>query len=208
MASIKALNDTLTVVRDVATALERGGKLSFPVPLIGDDAIVGEIKKRIIKKHGAYDIVINRRDYRNGQFHSCYFRYTNLAEINYSADLNVCWSRFAICKEVAHLLIDDETCHFTTDVTGLIQELITSAPTVHAKTPIGSETLGLMAALELLMPWKIRPVMFAMRDSGQTDREIAEFVRVPEKYVNIMLRSDYGKLSDQHNAALDRGHGS
>lgn len=89
------------------------------------------------------------------------------------------------------------------DVISLVQQLITNAPVIEAESPIESEWMGIVAAVELLLPWKLRPEIQKMSESGKSDFEIAEFARVPEKFVNLVLRSPYGKTSAKINGRLD-----
>lgn len=63
----------------------------------------------------------------------------------------------------------------------------------------------MIAAIELLLPWKIRSELVAMKEAGKTDLEIAEFTKVPEKFVNVVIRSNYGVLSSRVNKELDGG---
>lgn len=191
--------DVFVIARGIINDVERAGVLQFPVPvkagiLVALQAQLGD----------NIPIELSRRDWRADQLYSALFRYRDKALIIYSADLNPCWRRFAVCKEAAHLLIDNKDEHMTTDVASLIQQLITDAPiNIAPESPIESESMGVVVALELLLPWKIRGQLIKMAQEGKTDREIADYAKVPQKYVNVMLRSGYGTLSARFNRELD-----
>jgi len=57
----------------------------------------------------------------------------------------------------------------------------------------------MVAAIEMLLPWCLRGQLEAMDREGMTDLQIAHNFRVPEKIVNLMLRSQYKELSAQSN---------
>ena len=101
-----------------------------------------------------------------------------------------------------HLLIDKEPCHFTTDVTELIERIIVGE-IFEPQTPFHSEWMGEVAAIELLLPWRLRSVIQKMRDAGETDFQIAVQCRVPVKYVTAMLHGKYGESSAKINSQLD-----
>jgi hypothetical protein len=65
---------------------------------------------------------------------------------------------------------------------------------------IGSERFATMAAIEMLLPWCLRGRMRAMANEGLTDLKIAQEFRAPEKFVNLILRSNYGQISDETNS--------
>ena len=201
MAQGSRFCDVCLIVRDVIDQVGKAGDLAFPIKV--SSGILPVTAQRLSVGGSAFNVRTSRREWRSDQFYSALFRYTNHATIIYSAELNLCWKRFSICKEAAHLLIDDAHAHFTTDVVGLIQRLITSAPMIEADAILESELMGIVAAIELLMPWKLRQSFEALGESGKTDFEIAEFCRVPEKFVNLMLKSPYGVTSRRVNSQLD-----
>ena len=193
--------DVILIARDVIDEIEKTGALTFPIDVRG--SILPVTAQRLSPQEELFAVRTSRRDWRTNQFYSALFRYLKHADIIYSAELILCWKRLSVFKEAAHLLIDDKDTHCTTDVVGLIQRLITSAPMVEADTLLESEVMGIVAAIELLIPWKLRKELEGMCQAGKTDFEIAEYCRVPEKFVNLMLRSPYGATSKRVNEQLD-----
>jgi Zn-dependent peptidase ImmA (M78 family) len=128
------------------------------------------------------------------------FRYSDHADIFYSASLNVCWSRFVVCKELAHLLLDTETKHFTKNPVALVQGLVTQVPILKPENDLVSESIALYCAIEILLPWHLRASMNEMMKAGKSDYEIAVHFRAPENIVNLMLKSPYAKISASANS--------
>jgi len=127
-------------------------------------------------------------------------RYDTHAKIIYSQSMNTCWRRFVVCKELAHLLIDTDAEHFTQNPVSLVQELINDVPVMRTDHDINSERLAMIAAIEMLLPWCLRGRLTEMAEEGLSDLQIAQEFRVPEKIVNLMLRSDYGSFSKESNS--------
>jgi hypothetical protein len=175
--------------------------LQFPVPLVKPSGILAVIKE-MVKPDGIQEVKLVCHDWKTHLFHSALFRYEDRAEIHYSAHSNLCWRRFAICKEAMHLLIDTEPGHFTTDVPSLIERMIIGGE-LEPDTPVESEWIGEAAAIEMLLPWKLRSVMEDMSKAGETDYQIAVQARTPLKYVTAMLRGVYGRASKGLNKQLD-----
>lgn len=192
--------DVFLIARSVAEELEKSGGLAFPIP-VAKAGVVSVVEKQSLPA-GIERIDLLCHDWRSKQFYSALFRYKDRAEIHYSAHENLCWRRFAVVKEAIHLLIDTEARHFTTNATDLIERLIVGG-VFEPNTPIDSERMGIFAAMEILLPWKLRPTVEAMRDAGESDFQIALQCRVPEKYVTAMLHGVYGKSSKRLNEKLD-----
>jgi hypothetical protein len=104
-----------------------------------------------------------------------------------------------VCKELAHLLIDTDAKHFTEDPVSLVQELVNDVPVMQPDHDVNSERLAMIAAIEMLLPWCLRGHLVAMAGEGMSDLEIAQKFRVPQKIVNLMLRSNYKEFSKASN---------
>ncbi len=124
------------------------------------------------------------------------------AEIYLAASLPVEWARFALCKELAHLLIDGEES-FTDRPAHTAQSLIDSP--LFARNGEGHpEFMYHVAAMELLMPWRRRGMLSAWRFGFMfaTEKRAAHF-GVPETLARYrmtggckrMLRRAYADLN-------------
>jgi hypothetical protein len=191
--------------RDIARCLKDSKQLKFPVKVT--EGLLPVIAKFGRSTSPPFDIAILCKDWRGAEFRSCLLRYVDHAEILYSKDLNFCWRRFAVTKELAHIAFDKDA-EWTTDYAALAQQLITQTAFSDGATSFRrSEDICTFGAMELLMPWGIRWQLESLRDAAKTDYEIALLCKVPEPFVNIMLRSEYGKISGDLHRELDEKDG-
>jgi hypothetical protein len=115
------------------------------------------------------------------------------ARIVVSEKLNTCWARFVGCKEMAHLLIDrpgDET----TDPIRLISSFMGGVVAEKIDADISSEHWAYLAAIELLMPWRLRGTIQEMIASGKSSYDVALLFRVPERIVELWRSPWYQDL--------------
>ena len=123
------------------------------------------------------------------------------AEIYLAASLPVEWARFALCKELAHLLIDGDES-FGGNPAHTAQSLIDSP--LFARNAVGHpEYMYHVAAMEMLMPWRRRGMLSAWHFGFMfaNEKRAAHF-GVPEKLAGIrmsrgtkrMLRRAYASL--------------
>ncbi len=124
-------------------------------------------------------------------------RYEHHSVIAYKRDLNICWTRYVVCKELAHLLIDTDHKHFTSDPIALAEALLAGIPNA-VDAEIQSEYAAGYAAVELLIPWCLRRKFDALVQEGLDDRAIAEIFKCPAIYVSLM-RGKYGTFSRDAN---------
>lgn len=68
-------------------------------------------------------------DWSGNTFYSRLDRYAAESRIVYSKDLNRCWARFCIAKELSHILCGDDK-HFTGNILKLFDVLIDGAPLI------------------------------------------------------------------------------
>src|SRR5712671_3147751 len=94
-----------------------------PIQIAG--LLIPAVQKRLPLN---FAISLSRRTWRNQRICGGLFRFKTRAIIVYSHDLNMCWRRFVICKELAHLIIDTDDNHFTQDPVSLVQQMITDVP--------------------------------------------------------------------------------
>lgn len=94
-----------------------------------------------------------------------------VVDIEYSADINHCESRFVVCKEMCQALLDDPAVRANTEevIETLIGHLTLpdiSKDAMSAVGPFASEKLAVMAAAELLCPIIERKKFLPGRMSG------------------------------------------
>lgn len=175
------------------------GKIDAPIKL---GKLITVIESRIENQIGKnYKINLVCKNWIANQLSGMLFRYSDHTDIFYSAHLNVCWSRLVVCKELSHLILDSGDRHFTRDPVALVQGLVTQVVSIKPEYDLISENVAMYSAIELLLPWHLRDDMISMMKSGKSDYDIAVALRAPENIVNLMLKSNYGKLSSIANSA-------
>jgi Zn-dependent peptidase ImmA (M78 family) len=185
------------VVKDLFASI---GPVSFPIKV--DEVLVPAVAAKMVGTTGKpYKIALKCHNWQATQLSAWLERFPDHADIYFSATENCCWSRFVVCKELAHLLIDTEAKHYTKNPVALVQELINKLPTTKFDHDINSEHVALFAAIEMLLPWQFRAEMEAMFAAGRSDYEIAVQFRAPESIVNLLLKSPYSEISKKANAA-------
>lgn len=192
--------DVCLIVKQLFSVI---GEKNITWPVQVEKLLISAVASQVLTPDGnPYKIVVECKNWQAHQLSGWLFRYPHHAEVFYSASLNTCWSRWVVCKELAHLLIDTEEKHFTKSPELLVQELINKLPAIQFDHEMNSEHLAGVAAIEMLLPWKYRPEMQKMMADGKSDYEIARAFRAPEKFVNLLLRSPYGAVSAKSNSAL------
>ena len=125
-------------------------------------------------------------------------RYRDTALILYSNDLNVCWSRFCVCKEAYHLLSDEKT--FSSDPVTLVNGLLNQIPEIKVGEDVEAEWMAVVGATELLVPHIFDSHLYELEASGKSHYEIAFEFRVPEKIISLRLSPKIRELLDElHN---------
>ncbi len=109
-----------------------------------------------------------------------------------SSKINDCWKRFTLIKEASHLLFEaDELITHSTDIQALAKAVVDipalGRPDAQAELFV-RDYAGIAAALELLMPAHIKEnVSHWVNVDKQTPYQVAEKLRIPEKFVEIRL---------------------
>lgn len=196
-------HDICVLVRDLFADI---GLPTDPYPVQIKQHVIPALEKKLKPEFEgqAFKIHLEAKDWDRKNIVAMLVRYKTHAKVWYHrSSLNLCYRRFAVCKELAHLLIDNAQEHFTSDPIALIQQLITNVPMDDAATDLGSEQFAALSAVEILIPWGHRKMLRGMLEDGATDREVAEKIRVPEKIVNFFFRSKFGEESDKIYEGLE-----
>lgn len=158
-----------------------------PMEVIKD--LIPEVAKRSKLK-----ISLKRTSFIPKDISGQLLRYENTATIIYSAELNICKSRFVICKELTHLLVDEPHA-FTKDPIQLVSELINYSPP-GILDDVDSEWGAYFGAIELLIPYTLKSKMYEEHASGITDYELAQKFRIPEKIMSYILSEKYREFDE------------
>ena len=145
------------------------------------------------------DISVEDLDFLNQNIYGIYRKFkVNLTTYRVKILLNnsrgnTCWERFVATKELSHILSDDNTNTWTSNILTLISELLDGTPFLKSEIApdVKTEFTSLIIAMELLVPFKCNSILL---DSTKTSKEIASVFMIPEKVIDIMKKPNYQKL--------------
>jgi Zn-dependent peptidase ImmA (M78 family) len=167
------------------------GQPSHPMPVISprvmdtDEAVPAYGIAQSVEDIVGLPIHIKRVSGELGDVLNGYMlRYEDKVTIAYASRLNLCWSRYVMCKELAHVFLG-RTSNYTSTSERAIQlltELFNDAPMVGAKDYM-VEIAAFYAATELLLPLEFSPDIREMKELGRSNLEIATSYRVPAKLI-------------------------
>lgn len=160
----------------------------------------------LASEHAGLPIAFSSKSWTGGQIKGRILRYEDRALIEYSQELNTCWERFVITKELCHLLID-EPADYTDDIENLVDCLISCNLTRNGKPSAAevSEHMCTIAALELLVPIKIRRDFYdSLKRNEITLIQVAHAFRIPAHYIELLFSDAYRKHIDEiHYQVID-----
>jgi hypothetical protein len=115
---------------------------------------------------------------KSGEFDICYLE-----------DLNHCWERFVICKEIFHVILKKDE-YRNPSIRDHIEELAVIFPDGHQPgLPAVAEKLAEVAAIEFLLPYKSRAEIIVNGNGKINYRDVAERYKVPLVFVERYLSS-------------------
>jgi len=113
------------------------------------------------------------------------------ADICIVSDLNYCWERYVLCKELFHVLIDKEA-YRNMNIEEHLKETTIAFPNDDSKPKpaVQVEVLAEMAAMEFLLPYECRLKELNGENKGNF-LAIAEKYKVPQLLVERYLSLGY-----------------
>ena len=182
------IQDVVLLVKDIHDNIP---SLSVPVS-------VQAIKSQLTTRYGFQFELFHKASWHPGNFAGRLYRYQRdgrwIAQIVISEDLNFCWSRYVACKELAHLLIDRPDRDFADSPITIIRSLVDDIISIDEE--ISSEKCAMIAAIELLIPWRMHDQFLKMSTGGLNNYEIAVLLKVPEKSSGNMDFSELPKANE------------
>lgn len=121
------------------------------------------------------------------------------ARIQYSSDLNWCWERFVLCKEMYHCIIDTKLLNRVTNMADLLKlaEYLVddTVATLEPFKPHNTEQDAEILALETLFPLELRLHHQADYTANKiTDHQLALRYRIPERYARLAMYPNYNRV--------------
>lgn len=116
-------------------------------------------------------------------------------EIVILADQRPCWRRLVTCKELFHIILDEEK-YESKNIADLVDEATLAIPstTLLPNAPVRAEILAQMTAMEYLFPYADRKLIHSQFEITQTNMDcgqIAEQFKVPRILVERYLKKQY-----------------
>lgn len=115
--------------------------------------------------------------------------YDTRAVIYVSSTQNYCWRRFLVAKELAHLIMcndSNQTPITPSDVTSLLSDLINNVSPGENKI-LQAESLAYYAAIEILLPMELATIAAKRLIDGESISELAKAYRIPRKVMELRL---------------------
>lgn len=133
--------------------------------------------------------------------------------IVYNKDLNLCWRRFVVLKEIMHYYIGivEDDLRDTNLAYAILHNAVSSRRLVCGMdSDISDEAAAFYMTLEAALPHRLRPQLLSLRDRGATSYQIAKVFMIPQVFVEHFFVDDrvgatsYAGLSYRVNGDVTR----
>jgi Zn-dependent peptidase ImmA (M78 family) len=113
-------------------------------------------------------------------------------DICHVKNLNYCWQRFVVCKELFHVVLDEEK-YRSMGISQHLDEVTVAFPDDESRPsePVIVEQLAEIAAMEFLFPYAVRVVERSGINGNVDCRALAERFKVPLVYLERYLSQPY-----------------
>lgn len=127
---------------------------------------------------------------------SILLRYPQHAHILIVDNLNACWKRFAMCKEFAHLIMDEGDGHRAMSVAEQIDFAMDIARSPDPHQELTGEAFAWFTAVELLLPITDRTNLMARHGAGEDHITLARSYWVPRPIIDMFFGTPYLQVSN------------
>lgn len=167
---------------DALQELER--KLGYPLQVVD----VGLGVHQAIKKNSAVQTISYCAAQSVEPLRDAIYGYVltkgNSATVVYRASLNLCWQRFTVVKELAHVYsrtVANSMTQGAAAITFAAKESRQIVPTLD--TELDAETAAFYIALEIMVPWRLRRQFNDLRTAGATTYQLAKAFMIPQIFI-------------------------
>ena len=171
----------------------------FPMPV--DNILIREIGKYLGYNDGKY-IKVVPIDTSNKLILGKLRHFRNGVDVAINENLNNCWKRLIITKELSHLVMSKNNEGITENIEILIDGLFKNSFGI--SDDIDHESLALYMAVEYLMPYNISQII--LEDITKFDLDIAEMFAIPESVVKIYRNDEFLKMRKNSYAVAFEEH--
>lgn len=133
--------------------------------------------------------------------------------IVYNKDLNLCWRRFVVLKEIMHYYIGiaGDEMQDSDLAYAILHNAVSSRRLICGMdSDIPDEAAAFYMTLEASLPHRLRPQLLSLRDRGATAYQIAKVFMIPQVFVEHFFVDDrvgatsYAGLSYRVNSEVTR----
>ena len=122
-----------------------------------------------------------------------------------------CWKRFAVCKELMHMYIEQDRKELEKRarrfdgkcIISNLRHISEEFWAVNKEDELNAEQFGFVVSMEILLPWARRIDLDATKKEGLSNYQIANKFKVPESVIARYFDSGYRELSSESNEGLD-----
>lgn len=115
-------------------------------------------------------------------------------DIAIAKNLNHCWKRYTICKELFHILIDKDEArnlNFALHTEEVVVSFPRSGDELHPSKSVAAEMLAEFATMEFLFPYAQREKILKLNTGSPNYPDIAQFYRIPKVLVEKYLSKQF-----------------
>ena len=152
---------------------------------------------RITLVGGRYPVTIARVNKAHANLYSQVWIEVDRAVVEFASDLNKCWSRFCVAKELLHIYTG---CDGALDSQMLVKLARDSRFVIPENgKEMDDETFCLFLAIEVMLPWAKRDALLTMKEAKATPYQMAKHFMVPVAIIDCFFESGYSPLSYEAN---------
>lgn len=122
-------------------------------------------------------------------------RYPSRATIRILDNLNPCWTRFVICKELAHLIMGDGQGARAQSLNQQLSMAYAISNNAKPETELSGEQFAWFVAAELMMPRIDRDEFLNRHNSGEDPMMIARSYWIPRALLDLFVDKSYAEIS-------------
>lgn len=164
---------------------------------------INQVRDHVLEQSGVSQIVFHAAHldpaHIQGFLHFFMEGNEQIAHVIYARDLAPEWRRIVCCKELIHILDDDEsTAKSKNAVVALINQIAMPLFLQAALTRSGfSDYIGELLALCILLPRDAQSLLKPKYDAGDiSSDEIAALAQIPEPYVRLVMSDNWTEILD------------
>jgi len=193
---------TIETVRQITAIIDGAGELKFPISM---SKVKDAVSILLATQKGRLPINLYLRDDLT-HVHAVTLSRRKSADILLSSSANLCHRRFALCDGLCSLVFPSKHNNPLDDIARSMNAVQAFTNGLSTNSEADVSLLRLLAAMELLIPWRLRGRIKEWQKGGKAPFEIATKLRVPMQLLQVFLKT-YKQQSDAIHKRLDAQQG-